>query len=103
MYWVLHMLFQRHNRFIYVAYKVQGSVKGSLMTWVTVIAWQVVFAEYEVVRNNSVMKFIDKDFINFGTLFSLWIVKSCLVMYVGACFHMSTYHQRFLIVSSMAM
>lgn len=37
-----------------------------------------------------------QGFINFGILFSVWIVKSCLVMYVGPCFHMSTYHEKIL-------
>lgn len=96
MFWLIHKLFRGHNRFMYVAYKVQGNVRRSLMAWVAVIAWQVVFADYEVARNNGAMKFVDKGFITFGILFSIWITKSCLVMYVAACFHMSTYHQKIL-------
>ncbi|CAA7056629.1 unnamed protein product [Microthlaspi erraticum] len=80
MYCVIHVLFRGHKMFIYVAYNTQGSVRRCFMAWVFVVAWQIVFAEYEVNRNKDAMKLIDKGFITIEILLTLWIGKSVLVM-----------------------
>ncbi|CAH2037171.1 unnamed protein product [Thlaspi arvense] len=92
----LHIRFRSCNRFLYVVYKIQHMVRRSLVAWLVVTAWWIVFGHLEVILRNQVLIAIDKFLISCAIFLSLWAMKSVSVMSLAAWFHMSAYHEKIL-------
>ncbi|CAE5957751.1 unnamed protein product [Arabidopsis arenosa] len=91
---VLHKLFRYSDGFLYVVYKVQGIFKWTVIAWILLAAWEIIYGELQGILDSKVMTMIEKVLIDGGIVLSLWFVKSILVMSLASWFYMHTYYEK---------